>query len=456
MSREDPNVSWPCIYGALYLQSCTQEILEEMVCGFNYSNSLDHDWAHQANKEQCCSRGENGKRESTLIPGEAYTLLTLKEGTMENFIQSLVPSFQDRNLSKISCMYQVFTTVQQVLSQHTLSPTLGTWLDQKLQDTWQSLHCACFEVKGACVHVKLHDWDLKCHAPLTLMPRELLQLTEAEAQSEGPPMEIETPLALFQPSSHVSEPASPPSAVPDLEQGLTSSSPCVPGPELQSVRPLAFLGIVTPALNTETEPTPAPEATCTWCVTPEHQLHEEKPGLMYFPPKLVADAVSKGAALLGAACQCLGSIWSKRNKPGNEHLACTVHATITQFNSMANCVISTCLVNPSMTAQDRAMVVEHCIKVAKGSYYPPDSSFSSLPMPLKSCRTTPPCLPSSALQSASVHCLKNTWAKVSRKSFQQFQKLRTEDNPQSRKLLIQVAGKVPPQWAELGNVCIYI
>ncbi|CAK7305741.1 hypothetical protein VULLAG_LOCUS12057 [Vulpes lagopus] len=86
-------------------------------------------------------------------------------------------------------MYQVFTTVQQVLSHQfhsTLSPTLGTWLDQKFQDTWQSLHCACFEVKGACVHVKLHDWDLKCHVPLTLMPWELLQLTEAEAQSEVP------------------------------------------------------------------------------------------------------------------------------------------------------------------------------------------------------------------------------------------------------------------------------
>ena len=42
MSREDPNVSWPCIYRALYLQSCTQEILEEMVCAVNYYNSLDN------------------------------------------------------------------------------------------------------------------------------------------------------------------------------------------------------------------------------------------------------------------------------------------------------------------------------------------------------------------------------------------------------------------------------
>lgn len=71
-----------------------------------------------------------------------------------------------------------------------------------------------------------------------------------------------------------------------------SSSACVPGHELQSVRPPAFLGIVTPSLNIETEPPPAPEATCHWCITPEHQLHEEKPGLMDFPPKLVAEQLT--------------------------------------------------------------------------------------------------------------------------------------------------------------------
>ena len=65
----------------------------------------------------------------------------------------------------------------------TLSPILGTWPDQKLQDTWKSLHCACFEVKGAWVQANLYD--LNCHAPIMVMPRELLQLTEADTESEG-------------------------------------------------------------------------------------------------------------------------------------------------------------------------------------------------------------------------------------------------------------------------------
>ena len=59
------NVSWPCIYGTLYLQSCTQEILEEMFCGFSISNSLDNDPVHQANKAQCCSEMRTGRGFST-------------------------------------------------------------------------------------------------------------------------------------------------------------------------------------------------------------------------------------------------------------------------------------------------------------------------------------------------------------------------------------------------------
>lgn len=62
---------------------------------------------------------------------------------------------------------------------------------------------------------------------------------------------------------------------------------------------------------------------------------------------------------------CLGSIWSQRDKKGKEHLAPTVRATVTQFNSVANCVITTCLGDRSVTARDRARVVEHWIEVAR-------------------------------------------------------------------------------------------
>jgi hypothetical protein len=66
----------------------------------------------------------------------------------------------------------------------------------------------------------------------------------------------------------------------------------------------------------------------------------------------------------GGALPLPGSIWSQRDKKGNEHLAPTIHATIIQFNNVATCVMTTCLGDWSMKAPDRARVVEHWIEVA--------------------------------------------------------------------------------------------
>ncbi|XP_072601147.1 ral guanine nucleotide dissociation stimulator-like [Vulpes vulpes] len=289
-----------------------------------------------------------------------------------------------------------------------LSPISGTWPDQNLQNTWPSLHWACFDVQGPWVQANLYG--LSCHAPILVMPRQLLQLTEADAESEGP-----APRLL---------PASPPSTTPDLAQELVPSSR-VPGRELQSVPPPAFVGTDTPSQSTKTEPPPAPEATCPWA-TPEHPRHGEQPGLMAFPPKLVAEQLTSIDADLFKKVQpqqCLGSIWSKRNEPGYEHRTCTVSATVTQFNNVANCVITTCLGNAHMTARDRAVVLEHWIKVAKACRAL--RNYSSLHAIL------------SALQSVSVHRLKNTWAKVSRKKIRTFEKLCSQDNAQSRNLLLK-------------------
>ncbi|XP_076984317.1 ral guanine nucleotide dissociation stimulator-like [Tamandua tetradactyla] len=97
---------------------------------------------------------------------------------------------------------------------------------------------------------------------------------------------------------------------------------------------------------------------------------------------------------------CLGSIWSQRDKKGKEHLAPTIRATVTQFNRVANCVITTCLGDRSTKALDRARVVEHWIEVARECRIL--KNFSSLYAVL------------SALQSNSIHRLKKTWEEVSR------------------------------------------
>lgn len=100
-------------------------------------------------------------------------------------------------------------------------------------------------------------------------------------------MEREATLALHQPSPSGSEPASPPQASPDLEQGLLCYE-WSPGPEAQTAGPSACLGVFTTAGSGATEPTPAEEASCQ----PKSRLKEKEPDLLDFPPKLVAEQLT--------------------------------------------------------------------------------------------------------------------------------------------------------------------
>lgn len=71
---------------------------------------------------------------------------------------------------------------------------------------------------------------------------------------------------------------------------------------------------------------------------------------------------------------CLGGIWSQRDKKGKEHLAPTIRATVAQFNSVTNCVITTCLSNPALKPTQRARLLERWIDVARVSEHQLDSS----------------------------------------------------------------------------------
>uniref|UniRef100_A0A8D1REQ3 Ral guanine nucleotide dissociation stimulator-like 1 n=1 Tax=Sus scrofa TaxID=9823 RepID=A0A8D1REQ3_PIG len=51
---------------------------------------------------------------------------------------------------------------------------------------------------------------------------------------------------------------------------------------------------------------------------------------------------------------CLGCIWSRRDKKENKHLAPTIRATISQFNTLTKCVVSTILGGKELRTQQRA------------------------------------------------------------------------------------------------------
>ncbi|XP_022434025.1 ral guanine nucleotide dissociation stimulator isoform X9 [Delphinapterus leucas] len=396
-------------------QSSTQEIGEELVNGVIYSISLRKVQVHHgANKGQRWLGYEN---DSALNLYETCKVRTVKAGTLEKLVEHLVPAFQGSDLSYVTiflCTYRAFTTTQRVLDllfqsrygrcdaltassrygcilpyssedggpqdqlKNAVSSILGTWLDQYSEDFCQPPDFPCLKQLVAYVQLNMPGSDLERRAHLLLAQLERTELTKAEPEALAPALK---PTAALEP---VPAPALAPRPVP--------------GPDLE------------PALGPA--PAPAPEPSWPSPVAAENGLGEEKPHLLAFPPDLVAEQFTLMDAELFKKVvpyHCLGSIWSQRDKRGKEHLAPTVRATVAQFNSVANCVITTCLGDRSVTARARARVLEHWIEVARECRVL--KNFSSLYAIL------------SALQSNSIHRLKKTWEEVSRDSLRIFQKL---------------------------------
>ncbi|XP_064346730.1 ral guanine nucleotide dissociation stimulator isoform X7 [Camelus dromedarius] len=321
-----------------------------------------------------------------------------------------------------------------------ISSILGTWLDQYSEDFCQPPDFPCLKQLVAYVQLNMPGSDLERRAQLLLAQLEHADLTETEPEALSPaparePTPEREPAPGLTPSS-VPAPELEPASAPAPELKPTSAPApepepaSAPAPELESssAPALELDPVLAPAPTPTPTPTPEPEPALLqslelepalapeppWPspVPAENGLSEEKPHLLVFPPDLVAEQFTLMDAELFKKVvpyHCLGSIWSQRDKKGKEHLAPTVRATVTQFNSVANCVITTCLGDRNVTARDRARVVEHWIEVARECRVL--KNFSSLYAIL------------SALQSNSIHRLKKTWEEVSRDSFRIFQKL---------------------------------
>uniref|UniRef100_A0A8C4YC05 Ral guanine nucleotide dissociation stimulator like 2 n=1 Tax=Gopherus evgoodei TaxID=1825980 RepID=A0A8C4YC05_9SAUR len=155
-----------------------------------------------------------------------------------------------------------------------------------------------------------------------------------------------------------------------------------------------------------------------------------------------ADHVAAQLTLVEAALflrvvpyQCLGSLWSQRDKKGRERDCPSVRATVHQFNRLAGAVIRSCLARPGLRPQQRARILEKWIHVAEECRAL--RNFSSL------------CAIISALQSSPVHRLKRTWDETARDALRSYEELSTicseQDNYSlSRQLLFQVRGLLTP------------
>uniref|UniRef100_A0A8C6XWK0 Ral guanine nucleotide dissociation stimulator like 3 n=1 Tax=Naja naja TaxID=35670 RepID=A0A8C6XWK0_NAJNA len=165
---------------------------------------------------------------------------------------------------------------------------------------------------------------------------------------------------------------------------------------------------------------------------------EETPALMSFSVDEVAEQLTLMDAHLFRAVlpfHCLGCIWSQRDKKENQHMAPSVRATVTQFNAVTSCVITSVLGDLAMRISQRAHLLEKWIQIA--GQCRALRNFSSLYAIL------------SALQSNSIYRLKRTWAAVNRSSFRKLSQIFSEDHNHlnCREILLQV-GEISPEKKE--------
>ncbi|KAJ6657723.1 hypothetical protein lerEdw1_002224 [Lerista edwardsae] len=161
---------------------------------------------------------------------------------------------------------------------------------------------------------------------------------------------------------------------------------------------------------------------------------EEAPALLSFPVDEVAEQLTLMDADLFRAVRpfdCLGCVWSQRDKKENQHVAPSVRATVAQFNAVTGCVIASVLGDLTLRTPQRAHLLEKWILVAQRCRNL--RNFSSLYAIL------------SALQSNSIYRLKRTWAAVNRDvrgTFRKLSQIFSEDNNHlnCREILLQEGG----------------
>ncbi|NWS50053.1 GNDS protein, partial [Probosciger aterrimus] len=454
------------------VQSSTQEIGEELEDGVIYSISLRKvQLHHAANKGQRWLGFEN---ESALNLYETCKVRTIKAGTLEKLVEYLVSAFKGNDSTYVTiflCTYRAFATTKQVLDlllnrygklhvqvngdharhavdermelKNTISSILGAWLDQYSEDFRKPPDFACLKQLISYVRYNIPGSDLERRACILLAQFQQQEQSESEVEGGGPFPICRGPsgiskwisLSVFNPLQIL---------VSRFKMTMLLSEPCLSWCEARWELRAQVVGYGCPqgievvrhgpqllAALWCSSLTAVDHSGCTFQLVEENGVGDGKPDFLSFSPEMVAEQFTLMDAELFKKVvpyHCLGCIWSQRDKKGKEHLAPTIRATVSQFNSVANCVIATCLGDRSLKPQQRAKVVERWIEVARECRIL--KNFSSLRAIL------------SALQCNAVHRLKKTWDEVLRESFRTFHELSeifSDENNHSlsRELLIK-------------------
>uniref|UniRef100_A0A9J8D5G7 Ral guanine nucleotide dissociation stimulator n=1 Tax=Cyprinus carpio carpio TaxID=630221 RepID=A0A9J8D5G7_CYPCA len=380
-----------------------QEIGEEVEDGAVFSIMLRKVQMYQSSSKS--QRWLGVDSDSGLSLYETCKLRTIKAGTLERLVEYMVTAFRGNDSTYVTiflCTYRTFATTKQVLdllfqcffgvSCSTVSSILGAWLDQYSEDFWKPPDYSCLRRLIHYLQLSFPGSDLERRACnlLSQFHRRLQQESDRDGSSASfsSSADADLPFSYTDPQPH-------------------SWSRCV---------------CVCAVLD---------QGCCAFALLQENGFDEDRPDFLSFDPTVVAEQFTLMDAELFKRVvpyHCLGGIWSQRDKKGKEHLAPTIRATVSQFNRVTNCVISTCLSDRTLKPAHRARILEHWIQVARECRIL--KNFSSLRAIL------------SALQCNPVHRLKKTWDEVSRENIRIFQELSeifSDENNHSlsRELLIK-------------------
>ncbi|KAM4576067.1 ral guanine nucleotide dissociation stimulator isoform 3-T3 [Odontesthes bonariensis] len=375
-------------YQAARRQSSTQEIGEEAEEDAIFTITLRKVQLHQS-----ASKGQRWlgvDTDSALSLYETCKVRTIKAGTLERLVEYMVSAFRGKDSTYVTiflCTYRSFATTKQVL------------------DLLLNRYAKLQNVPAATAHrVSQDDCTELRNTVSSILGAWLDQYSED----------------FWSPPNYEC-----------LHQLMSYLHHHFPGSDLER-RARNLLAHFHRRQQCEPDPD-GEHVGCPFATQEESGFEDELPAFSFlsFDPIMVAEQFTLMDADLFKKVvpyHCLGGIWSQRDKKGKEHLAPTIRATVAQFNSVTNCVITTCLSNPALKPNQRARLLERWIDVARECRIL--KNFSSLRAIL------------SALQCNAIHRLKRTWEEVSRESFRTFRELSeifSDDNNYSlsRELLVK-------------------
>uniref|UniRef100_A0A8C7NDV4 Ral guanine nucleotide dissociation stimulator-like 1 n=1 Tax=Oncorhynchus mykiss TaxID=8022 RepID=A0A8C7NDV4_ONCMY len=351
-------------------QSSVQDWGEEVEEGAIYNVTLKRVQIQQAANKGARWLGAEGDR---LPPGHTVSQLetckirSIRAGTLERLVETLLTAFGDNDLTYTSIF---LSTYRAFASTHTVLQLLLDKYGIPEDSEGPMERCRPSETKGA------------VRTALASILRVWLDQCPEDFQE--------------------------PPSYPCLHRVMAYLQRALPGSE-----PIRRAQSLLGQLQAEASFSGGFHGNSSFCLGEDEEVEiEVQEDFLSFDADLVAEQLTYMDALLFKKVvphHCLGSIWSQRDKKQNKHSASTIRATITQFNAVAACVVSTILHRRQIRPHLRARVIQRWIDVAQECRM--RKNFSSLHAIV------------SALQSNPLYRLKRAWSCVHKDGISTFEEL---------------------------------